>query len=184
MKTIKNNLNKIPRKLNQENIDKAIQDYNELVKEIPLEIKSDNSLLLLKQLKREKLGKGPYPEVSIFEAANRIMSDLLILHGVRDLLNGKVVELKFSEYEVELGNENKKDHDIMAINDGIELIGEAFNVSKSFFYAKKSSALKKLNNSPRKKAIRLLLFNEDAKPKGYDLLKGKTEYHYAVEILK
>ena len=42
-------------------------------------IKGKSGIALLTALKRDKLGHGPYPDVSLFEAANRIMSDLVRL---------------------------------------------------------------------------------------------------------
>jgi len=179
---MKKNMDMIPRVLNSKNIDKAIHDYNELLKEIPLELKSNDVLHFLKELKRGKLKNGPYPGISIFEAANRIMTDLTILYGVRDLLKGVFEEIKFDSYTVEFGNENRNDHDIMAENSKQKLIGEAFNVAKSFFYTKKSSALKKLKRSDKRDTLLLLLFNEDALPEKYNTEKLENEFHLAVKI--
>ena len=105
------NIIEIPRILNKENIDDAINDYRQLLKEIPLEIQSNDILAFLMELKRGKLEKGPYIGISIFEAANRIMTDLTILYGVKDLLNNKILPIEFLEFEVEYGNENKNEHD-------------------------------------------------------------------------
>ena len=179
---MKNNLDMIPRVLNSKNIDKAIHDYNELLKGIPLELKSNDVLHFLQELKRGKLKNGPFPGISIFEAANRIMTDLTILYGVRDLLKGVVEEIKFDSYTVEFENENRNDHDIMADNSEQKLIGEAFNVAKSFFYTKKSSVLKKLKRSVKRDTILLLLFNEDALPEKYNTEKLENEFHLAVKI--
>src|SRR5258706_10782773 len=147
---MKRKMHGIERNLTPENIEATITEYNELLQGIPLEIKSENILLFLKDLKRGKLDKGPYPGISIFEAANRIMTDLTILYGVRALLRGAIPEFNFNAYEVEYGNENKNDHDIMAENSYSQLKGEAFNVAKSFFYSKKYTALNKLNRSSKK----------------------------------
>ena len=178
------NIIEIPRILNKESIDDAINDYRQLLKEIPLEIQSNDILAFLMELKRGKLEKGPYIGISIFEAANRIMTDLTILYGVKDLLNNKILPIEFLEFEVEYGNENKNEHDIISYSKNQELIGEAFNVSKSFFYSKKSTALRKLKGSSRNNAIKLLLFNDDAVNKKGLLFKDEVnkEYHYAVEI--
>ena len=46
------------------------------------------------KLKREKIGRGPYPEVSIFETSNRIMTDLVILFGIKKILIGEVPNLR------------------------------------------------------------------------------------------
>jgi len=176
------NLNFIPRKLNLVNIDKAISDYKDSINSIPFSINSNDILSFLTSIKREKLKVGPYPEVSLFEAANRIMTDLTILFGVKYLLNGAILELDFAEYTVEFGNENKNDHDLMACNGRKRLIGEAFNVSESYFYTKKSFALKKLNKSVETNQIKLLLFNSEAKANHLNPKISENEFHFPVKF--
>jgi len=136
-------LKNIPRKLNKPNIDKAISDYLEFLSELPLIIQSNDILEFLTKLKRQKLDCGPYPKVTLFEAGNRIMTDLVILFGIKELLDNKVPELNFTEYTVEFGNENNNENDIWASNKDEILIGEAFNVAQSFFQSKKFKSLKK-----------------------------------------
>lgn len=119
MKTIKNPIKKtladIPRELNKGNIEEAIKDYKILLQDIPLKIEESNLLDLLIKLKRSEIGKGPYAHVSIFEAANRIMTDLVILFGVKKLLSGEFPKLTmFTNFTVEFGNENKNAHDILS----------------------------------------------------------------------
>ena len=89
-------------------------------------------------LKREKLDHGPYRDVTLFEAANRIMSDLVILKGIRWLLDEKV--FPFDAYTVEFGNENRNGFDIRAEQGGKTLVGEAFNVAPSFYPVKRRHA--------------------------------------------
>lgn len=153
----------IPRTLNKDNIDKIIEAYKELLSDIPLKIEGENLLDLLTQLKRGKIGKGPWSEVSIFEAANRIMTDLVILLGVKSIIDGEFPDLEmFKEFEVELGNENKKDHDVISYAEDRILIGEAFNVAPSFFNVKKLKSKKKLIGS-KLVANHLILFcNSDS----------------------
>jgi hypothetical protein len=171
------------RAFNKSNIDEAITDYRDSLSNVPLSIYADDILSFLTKIKREEMKSGPYPNVSLFEAANRIMTDLTILYGIRDLLNGKVLELDFLEYNVEFGNENKNKHDITANKDGKELIGEAFNVSKTFFHTKKSSSLKKLNASMDKSKILLLLYNDDAHLSQSEYKINDNEFHYRVKII-
>jgi len=40
-------------------------------------------LRLFQYLKRNQVGLGPYPHVTLFEAANRIMTDMVILKGIK-----------------------------------------------------------------------------------------------------
>jgi hypothetical protein len=63
-------------------------------------------------LKREAVGAGRYPNVTLFEAANRIMTDVVMLNGVRWLLKDEV--FPFRAYTVEYGHGNEGAHDIEA----------------------------------------------------------------------
>ena len=68
------------------NVTAEIQRRALLIEEIGPSIKGLRGIALLESLKRDRVGVGPYPNVTLFEAANRIMSDLVILHGVKWLL--------------------------------------------------------------------------------------------------
>ena len=76
-------IDQIPRILTNKNIDKALYDYKTMLSEIPLALSVNNVLDLMVMLKRKNCGKGPYPHVSLFESANRIMTDLVILYGIK-----------------------------------------------------------------------------------------------------
>lgn len=159
MKTIED----IPRKLNKENINDAIETYKLLLNEIPLKIEGSSIIELLMKLKRDKINSGPWKSVSIFEAANRIMTDLIILYGVKQIIDGKFPHLAlFTEFDVELGNENKNLHDIISFSNGKTLIGEAFNVAPSFFNVKKGKSIKKLLGSNSPKDYLIILCNSDS----------------------
>jgi hypothetical protein len=107
----------------------------------------------------------------LFEAANRIMSDLAILHGVKCL-------------RVEFGHENNNGFDITADNGSEALAGEAFNVAASFFPVKRNAALKKLRSKPgpRAPAYRLLTFNREAVRGAYRPRLQAGEYMAIVDI--
>lgn len=177
---MKRPIDKIPKKLNRHNISDAIDNYNDLLKNIPIKLESDNVFQMLLDLKRKKLNFGPYPNVTLFESANRIMSDLTILHGVRELLNGVIAELDFEEYEVEFGHDNYNDNDIYASNGRTKLIGEGFNVAKSFFQPKKTSALKKMRKQVNDSDKLILIYNTEAVSKDYLPKLRKNEYHLKV----
>lgn len=171
----------IPRKLHRENIDLAIINYKTLLEDIPLKIEESNLLDLLKRLKRSQIGKGPYPKVSIFEAANRIMTDLVILFGVKKLIDHEIPNLRmFSHFDVELGNENHNAHDILSNANGKTLAGEAFNVAPSFFHGKKSMTIKKLLDSKPAPDYLILLCNSDS----HNLIKPNENSSSAVEIIR
>ena len=125
---------------------------------------------------------SPYPNVTLFEAANRIFTDLTILFGVQRLLKNEVAGICFDEYLVSFGNENNNPHDIIAIKGERKLIGEAFNVAQSFFQGKKSTALKKLRAAKVSNEIILIMFNADAVRNGYAAKIIENEYHVPVEI--
>ena len=170
--------------LNRKNIDNEIEKYTRLLNEMDSYISAENPFRLLEKIKREKIGKGRYPECTLFEAANRIMTDLVILYGIKELLAGKYIDkgIDFDTYIVEFGNENKNDHDIMANKNGKKLIGEAFNVATTFFNAKKYTSLKKLRTSKENDTIKILLYNNNAVSDDYAPKTNENEYHIRVDV--
>jgi len=172
----------IPRILTRNNIELAISDYKKKLKEIPLTIEAYDLLGLMNILKRQKIGKGPYPNVTIFESANRIMTDLVLLNGVKMLFSGVIKEINFSEYNVEYGNENNNEHDITATENGKKLKCEVFNVAESFFQTKKAKSLKKLREYKKDEDILLIMFNKDAAPEKYNPKRIENEYYLLVDI--
>jgi hypothetical protein len=154
-----------PRTLTSANIRPTIEEYLDGIEAIGGSLAGRTGIALLRALKREAAGVKPYPGVSIFEAANRIMSDLVILHGINWLMSTRA--MPFTAYEVELGNENRNGFDIRASRGAESLVGEAFNVAPSFFYTKKSSATRKLRELGSTATYRMLMFNSDARPAGY-----------------
>lgn len=150
-----------PMILNRGNIESTISGYLISVNSIRPPLIQDNIFKYIHSVKRAPLGSGPYKGVSLFEASNRIFSDMLILFGVYELIEKREVgnvRLPFTEYEVSLGVEG--DNDIRAKTTDCRLVGEAFNVAKSFFQAKKSSSVKKLKKADAD--YKLIMFNQDA----------------------
>lgn len=161
------------------NIQSFIDRYEESFIDVGHTIEGLRGRELIEALKRKKLGHGPYPGVVLFEAANRIMSDLVILHGVKSLLIDKA--FPFDEFRVELGHENNNAFDIMASNGSEELIGEAFNVSQSFFAVKKNAALRKLRASLTPPDFTILMFNHEAVPSSYSPRQRENEFFVMVD---
>jgi hypothetical protein len=153
------------RNFNIDNIDSFLSAYEQSFAQIGSSIQGMSGHSLLVALKRKHLEEGPYPGVTLFEAANRIMSDLVILHGVRSILRKRLYP--FDEYRVELGHENNNAFDIMASNGTEELVGEAFNVSNKFFASKKNAAIKKLREKAVSPDFRILMFNHEAVRSSY-----------------
>ena len=174
-------MKQIERTLTESNVGVITAEFYASLASIGESIRGKTGVPLFTALKRERLVGGPYPGVSIFEAANRIMSDLVILKGVAWLLEKRV--FPFSAYTVEFGNENKNGFDIRASSRGATLVGEAFNVAPSFFPTKKSSAVKKLRRDGLDATYRILMFNDDAVSPGY-LPKTENGLHHVLVGVK
>ena len=123
------------RAITKSNVDNLIADYLALVETIGASVAGMSGLRLLKALKRDQVKVGPYPHVTLFEAANRIMTDMVILYGVKWILSTNA--FPFETYNVEYGNEDSHGFDLRASSNGRQLVGEAFNVAPSFFSAQK-----------------------------------------------
>jgi hypothetical protein len=168
------------RAITKSNVDDLITDYLALVETIGASVAGMSGLRLLKGLKRDQVKVGPYPHVTLFEAANRIMTDMVILYGVKWLLSTNA--FPFDTYNVEYGNEDSHGFDLRASRSGRELVGEAFNVAPSFFQIKKTSMLKKLRAPAIAADFKLLMFNEDAVPAGYKPSPKRAEFFVFVKV--
>ncbi|AZV26558.1 hypothetical protein CT157_11225 [Pseudomonas syringae] len=167
------------RKLTIDNIDSITEAFHHDLAVIGESIAGKTGISLMLALKRDRLGHGPYPDVSLFEAANRIMSDLVILHGIGALLKEKF--FPFDEYTVEFGNENRNSFDIRAESPSGTLAGEAFNAASSFFGTKKRAALKKLRSKAVEQSYRVIMFNAEGPRSG---VKPEVDgiYQIAVDV--
>ena len=164
--------------LTADNVDDALQSYIRSVASVGDCIRGLSGIQLLEALKRGKVGCGPYPNVALFEAANRIMTDLVILSGIRWVLCNEV--FPFASYRVEYGHEDYNGHDLTAQAHGQQLIGEAFNVAPSFF-PQKAAALRKLRASPIRAQYRVILCNSLAVRDGYVPQPQTNEYFVFVD---
>lgn len=173
-------MNRYSTTLSKTNIDQIVADYVAGVEHLGESIASLRGLRLFGALKRDRVGSGPYPNVTLFEAANRIMTDLVILYGVRWLLKHGV--FPFDAYTVEYGNDDEQGFDIRASSGNSTLLGEAFNVAPSFFQGKKSAMLKKLRQQTAQADFKLVLFNHDAVQMRYAPDIGEREYFVVVKV--
>lgn len=148
-------------KLNCENIDYIYSQYSSKMQSMDTGLSGLSGVELFHHLKRVNVNSGPYPDVSLFEAINLIMTDLVLFKGIKWLLTNKT--FPFDEYTVQLGSKHNKQYDIVAECCGVELIGESFNVSPSFFQSKKHAMLKKIRNSTFQPKYKLIISNSDAK---------------------
>ena len=167
------------RRLNRGNIQQEVATHQAAIAAIGLEpLAGLRGTPLLHALKRNQIGVGPYPNVSMFEAANRILSDLVIFTGISGLLADK--SFSFDEYRVELGHEDNNGFDIIAESGEVRLVGEAFNVAKSYFNTKKLNALKKLRGAGISADLKLLMYNHDAVGDAYRPKPAPDEIHVMV----
>lgn len=173
-------MQQIERTLSASNIDALTENFYASLASIGESIRGKTGVPLFIALKREKLVGSPYPEVSLFEAANRIMSDLVILKGIAGLLQNNL--FPFSSYTVEFGNEDENGFDIRALSGTSSLVGEAFNVAPSFFQSKKGAALKKLRRDGANATYRILMFNDDAVSPHYSPKQEVGLYHIFVGV--
>ena len=174
-------MQQVERILSASNIDEITSVFSASLELIGASIQDKTGVPLFMALKREKLIGGPYPGVSLFEAANRIMSDLVILKGVAHILKENL--FPFSLYTVEFGNENKNGFDISASSGKVLLVGEAFNVAQSFFQTKKGSALKKLRRDGANATYRVLMFNDDSVSPDYSPKSEDGLHHILVNVV-
>jgi hypothetical protein len=165
------------RKLTKSNVGELLKNYANSVETIGASIQGQTGRTLLESLKRGKVGVGPYPDVTLFEAANRIMTDLVIYTGVKWLLDNET--FPFTEYTVELGNEDNNGFDIRAEATSKTLIGEAFNVAPSFFQGKKGAMLKKLKKNG-KADYKIIMVNHDAVLESYAPAKEEAGVYYVI----
>lgn len=168
------------RTLNKSNIDSIISEFTSSIEGLGTSINGKRGVSLLVALKRDKLTTGPYPGVTLFEAANRIMTDLVILHGVSWLLKTNI--FPFESYTVEFGNEDHNGFDITAKMGDKSLVGEAFNVAPSFFQIKKSAMVKKLRNDGASSDFKIIMVNADAVTYSYCPKEEKGLYYVIVDI--
>ena len=171
------------RTFDRDNIKPFIRQYRAAIRTVGDSIEGLRGIRLLHALKRTQRDFGIYTDVTLFEAANRIMSDLVILHGVKFLLENRAV-FPFDSYTVELGNEDRNGFDIRASADGRTLVGEGFNVAVSFFSTKNRHALKKMRSKATAATYRIVVANADAVTESYRPDLTDNEYFLAVNVYK
>lgn len=143
--------------------------YLKLLEDNPFPIppKSGSFYEMIKYLKRKDealpLKIGSYGNITPFEAANRIASDLVIINGLIQLVE-KHKELKEATFTLRLGTTHmvgNGDFTISVNNEDME--GEAFNVAPSFLKPKLRSTKIKWNKSEELNSrLKYILVNEEA----------------------
>lgn len=169
------------RVLTADNIEREIANFAATLNGLGTGLTGLDGIPLLEALKRTPLQAGPYREITLFEAANRIMTDLVLLYGVRFLLKQK--DYPYTAYTVEFGNEDENGYDVTARDGERWLAGEAFNVAGTFFQQKKSRMVAKLSAAREDDATdTVLIFNHDAVDSAYRPFAGALDRHLAVNV--
>ena len=148
------------------NIDKSgllelKNEYFEFLKSNPFPVPPDNKDFskMIHYFKRKNESNptiiGPYQNITPFEAANRIASDLVIINGLLQLIGDQ--EPANSKVIVRLGTTHIKNKGDFTINDHE---GEAFNVAESFLTQKLYKTKKKWEG----KILKYILINADVFP--------------------
>jgi hypothetical protein len=146
--------------LSLKNVDSETRAFRQLISNVGASIRGKQGIDFLKALKREPISVGPYSSITLYEASNRIMTDLVILCGVRWLLKRK--HLPYASYRVDFGNENTQQFDVMAEHKDGKFSAEAFNVAPSYFSQKFGKEIEKLRNGANGSRCRAILVNHDA----------------------
>lgn len=119
-------------------------------------------------LKRTALRNGHYSGKSIFEVANRTLSDLVVLALAERLLSSPLKGHSAAPtlVRVLLGTEDDGNDVEASLPDGSLLRGECFNVAPSFFQTKLNKSRKKLRVEAED-VIKVIAFNDDAVPSNW-----------------
>lgn len=134
-------------------------EYLTLIDRYPFpNVQGSNYQSLLGALKRRTRRIGPYFEITFFEAANRIASDLTLIEGVTQLFTRQLIATD-AKLQLRLGTMQAKDKgDFSLFDNGIEIQGEAFDVAPTFF---RSKLYKTLHKWREKQDLQYVVFNED-----------------------
>lgn len=139
---------------------KLKNEYSTLLNknQFPLPPVNHSHIAMIYYLKRKDelnpLIIGPYKNITPFEAANRIASDLVIINGLIQLIGSK--EPLSSIITVRLGAKHLKGKGDFTIN---EFEGEAFNVAPTFLSTKLYQTRLKWRDNNR---LKYILINADA----------------------
>ncbi|OHT43415.1 hypothetical protein [Flavobacterium tructae] len=132
----------------------------------PISPNSGNFYEMIQYLKRKDetlpVKIGTYENITLFEAANRIASDLVIINGLIQLVEEQK-EFEKATFTLRLGTthvKNKGDFTIHTENGDLE--GEAFNVAPSFLENKLRKTLDKWKKGPESSVLRYIFVNAEA----------------------
>lgn len=124
--------------------------------------KTSNIYDLINSIKRTPEKVGPYQNISVFEALNRIGSDLVLLSGAEMLFRGDLEGINPKSIHLKMGTTHGFDFEVVLEDDKV-IYGEAFNAAKSFCKQKMRQAIHKLiDKNPDAKDC-IIFVNEEVK---------------------
>lgn len=167
--------------LSKKAFEEAKSAYLTLIEKNNYSMKATISIYeLIKNVKRSPATIGPYKDISVFEALNRIGSDLVLLEGAEKLFNGEIESIKPKSIELRMGNKHGFDFTV-TLDDDSEILGEAFNAAESFCEHKYRQAINKFTDELLKEDSNIfeskkciLFINQEVKAK-LEQYKNKKE---------
>lgn len=139
------------------------KEYRECLRNyhFPKPPENTTAIAMIDYLKRRSVDNfcriGPYENISVFEAANRIASDLVLIRGVIQIINDGH-EHNDKRITLLLGTKHVKGMGDFKIGDKH---GEAFNVAPAFYKAKLYSTIKKWTKNQQESNLSYILINHD-----------------------
>jgi hypothetical protein len=125
----------------------------------PVPPQSGEAIEMIYYLKRKNQDNintiGPYRNITVFEAANRIASDLVIIHGLIQMIENEK-SFKNCKVSLKLGTKHLAEEGDFSING---LHGEAFNVADSYYSPKLTKTLS--NWRKKKTKLHYILVNKE-----------------------
>lgn len=130
---------------------------------------------LIESIKRTPEKIGPYQNISVFEALNRIGSDLVLLSGATQLFKEELKGIKPQSIHLKMGSTRGFDFEVF-LNDKKVIYGEAFNAAESFCKEKMRQAIIKLiDNKDGKTNSAIVFVNDDVKNTLEKYIKGNHQ---------
>jgi len=167
--------------LSKKEFEVAKKSYLKTLEENNYSIKNASNIYeLINNIKRTPQKVGPYQNISVFEALNRIGSDLVLLSGATALFNNKLEGIKPEKIHLKMGTTHGFDFEVFLKN-GKVVYGEAFNAAESFCKHKMRQAIHKLTANNAKEGI--IFVNEAVKPV-IEKYVNKKEYRSKTKIYK
>lgn len=170
----------MPRTLTRDNLASEIQKYLTDLATLEVPKLPSEAIPLFTALKRGRVKRGNYPDLSLFEVANRVMSDLVVLASAERILGAGFPGLageRPDAVQVCLGIEKGWDLE-GSLGGRRRFAGECFNVAPSFFATKWGKSMKGLEGL-KDVTHRVMAFNGDAtEDRAKYERKSSTEWTY------